>query len=394
MTYRPFRALVHSSGDLMPSIAIRQLSHLRRAGVIVLVTALVVAPSAAFAVQHFSDVPDGAPFATEINAVADAGVAAGFPDGTYHPTDAVKRQAMAAFLYRGFGRVGAGSGGVSLGNPAPASTRAVVASAAMQAGAAGAAATGFVQLDATFQAMTGYLSACPCQMEFSLQQDGSTVGTTRELAVPNTGTESGVALADGAMQVVVPIVGSTARSFQLVAELQDSDVTTVNVTATLTAAYVPFGPDGDNTTTYEAPCPQNESEPNNTQPTANSMTPGCLLGAIDPQSDSDYLTFGISSGQTLRAETRSPEGVGCSGDTFLTLTNVGGTTVGINDDSGIGLCSLLTVSGLPTGTYYLKVTSFGSGESMPYRLTTALTSGSSLTTGGASRDTVTKDHPS
>jgi hypothetical protein len=48
----------------------------------------------------FADVPPGHPFAAEIEWLVDAGVAGGFPDGTFGPGIPVSRQAMAAFLYR------------------------------------------------------------------------------------------------------------------------------------------------------------------------------------------------------------------------------------------------------------------------------------------------------
>lgn len=48
----------------------------------------------------FSDVPTSHPFFLEIEWLADSGVGGGFSDGTFRPTAAVSRQAMAAFLYR------------------------------------------------------------------------------------------------------------------------------------------------------------------------------------------------------------------------------------------------------------------------------------------------------
>jgi len=60
----------------------------------------VARPRAACAVGAFSDVPDAHPFCPEISWMAAHGIAQGYPDGTYRPTAAVTRQAMAAFLYR------------------------------------------------------------------------------------------------------------------------------------------------------------------------------------------------------------------------------------------------------------------------------------------------------
>ena len=48
----------------------------------------------------FSDVPTSSPFYTEITWMADSTISTGYPDGTFHPTANVTRQAMAAFMYR------------------------------------------------------------------------------------------------------------------------------------------------------------------------------------------------------------------------------------------------------------------------------------------------------
>jgi hypothetical protein len=47
---------------------------------------------------RFSDVDDGHPHAGTVNAIADAGVAQGFPDGTFRPDAPVTRAQMATFL--------------------------------------------------------------------------------------------------------------------------------------------------------------------------------------------------------------------------------------------------------------------------------------------------------
>ncbi|MCC5953760.1 MAG: DUF4397 domain-containing protein [Acidimicrobiia bacterium] len=51
-------------------------------------------------VAPFSDVPVDSPFCGEITWMVDQGIATGFPDDTFKPTDAVSRQAAAAFLAR------------------------------------------------------------------------------------------------------------------------------------------------------------------------------------------------------------------------------------------------------------------------------------------------------
>jgi hypothetical protein len=78
----------------------------RRSVALMVGALLLLTPAVVLASHQFPDVPTGHPFHAEIGAVAKAGITAGFPDGGYHPSDPVTRQAMAAFMERGFGRVG------------------------------------------------------------------------------------------------------------------------------------------------------------------------------------------------------------------------------------------------------------------------------------------------
>jgi hypothetical protein len=66
--------------------------------------------------QSFSDVPSTHLFFEEIEEVAGACIAQGFPDGTFRPGDEVKREAMAAFFARAGSRHG---GSVELGGGSP-----------------------------------------------------------------------------------------------------------------------------------------------------------------------------------------------------------------------------------------------------------------------------------
>ena len=87
---------------------------LRRSTGLLLATALITAPAVTLASHIFPDVPTNHPFHDEIATVALAGITAGFQDGGFHPADNVTRQAMAAFMHRGFGRIGTFVGGAPL----------------------------------------------------------------------------------------------------------------------------------------------------------------------------------------------------------------------------------------------------------------------------------------
>lgn len=58
------------------------------------------ATTSVWAAQAFSDVPASHVFHNDIAWLARSGIAEGYTDGTFRPTDPVSRQAMAAFLRR------------------------------------------------------------------------------------------------------------------------------------------------------------------------------------------------------------------------------------------------------------------------------------------------------
>jgi hypothetical protein len=77
---------------------------------VALAMALAVAVPVAWASDLFGDVPNSNPFHDDIGAIARSGVTKGCSATTppnYCPSDNVTREAMAAFMHRGFTRVGA-----------------------------------------------------------------------------------------------------------------------------------------------------------------------------------------------------------------------------------------------------------------------------------------------
>jgi hypothetical protein len=83
----------------------------RSIALIVLSSALVIGVPLAYASDLFTDVPDANPFHNAIGAIARAGITTGktcvppTTPPTYCPEEFVTREAMAAFMHRGYGRV-------------------------------------------------------------------------------------------------------------------------------------------------------------------------------------------------------------------------------------------------------------------------------------------------
>jgi cysteine-rich repeat protein len=108
-----------------------------------------------------------------------------------------------------------------------------------------------------------------------------------------------------------------------------------------------------------------EIEPNDTIATANDFfalaSNGKIKGLISPTSDHDVFAVVIPPGNTgniTAATLDGPAGTICTTnqlDSYLTIYNASGTSLGTDDDSGPGYCSLLTVTGLSPGTYYVEV---------------------------------------
>ncbi|MEO6350652.1 MAG: S-layer homology domain-containing protein, partial [Candidatus Limnocylindrales bacterium] len=117
----------------------------------VIASVAISVPAAVWAVTSFSDVPPSHPFYNEITAVAGAGIAQGFGDGTYKPANSVTRQAMAAFLERGVGRTANAANSAYANN----GLNSEVVAVALDAGATGAGTTGFVHVSASAFVNTG-----------------------------------------------------------------------------------------------------------------------------------------------------------------------------------------------------------------------------------------------
>jgi hypothetical protein len=66
----------------------------------------IAIPAAVWASHDFSDVPTEHQFHSQISAIAGAGITTGCAPGLYCPADPVRRDQMAAFMHRGFSRLG------------------------------------------------------------------------------------------------------------------------------------------------------------------------------------------------------------------------------------------------------------------------------------------------
>lgn len=201
----------------------------------------------------FDDVNENGPFAEHIANVQEAGIATGFPDGTFRPTNPINRQQAATWIDRAASRTALDFADqadehapVSPGDP----TR-ELATIEMSSPAAGDGG-GWVTLEGYFaaatQAPTG--AGCPCAFDAVVVDGSGDDVALGVLTVP--GPESDDERTSAGPVGMTPISGivwlpaGTTETYTLRVTLVDSDVGTVFIAGTLSGQYAPMA-DGEPT---------------------------------------------------------------------------------------------------------------------------------------------------
>jgi hypothetical protein len=215
----------------------------------VIVVVILGIPIAAWAAASFADVPESHPFYDEIEAIKAAGITTGSTEcappvtPAYCPESSVRRDAMAAFMYRGFGRILSSEAfesedlrAVAIGG----TESSLIRLTGMAAGAK-ASGNGYVHVTAT-----GYASesvSCPCLLVLEIV-DG--LGNSKVWPVL---VGAGEVAKPFSFQTVVPWPADTAQLIGLVGQLAFAGTgDEVTVVADLVATYLPFDHTGANTT--------------------------------------------------------------------------------------------------------------------------------------------------
>jgi hypothetical protein len=203
----------------------------------------IALPAAVWASDKFFDVPDDQPFHNQISAIAGAGITTGCGEGNYCPAEFVRRDAMAAFMHRGYGRAAykvlptasvpsaaavptGWSLGITVGLPSNAL----------------AGAAGFIKVDGVVSVCNN--TATQRLVRARLLMDGVAIGgdtTYQSLDVDNSSGECGNLALNG----VARITSSGVHTASV--EIQGGDGASVVANGHLTNTYVPFGSTGTNT---------------------------------------------------------------------------------------------------------------------------------------------------
>jgi hypothetical protein len=231
----------------------------RRSVALLIGLLLLVAPAVVLASHQFPDVPNGGPFHDEIGAIAEAGITTGFDDGTYRPGDPVTRQAMAAFLQRGLGRVGLAIGAApmtsSLDVAAGDTTTAAVPVRPLTITVPGAS-NGFtpqqlVHLQGRiefFTSLSNSAKGCPCQFTAFIRDMTTNAASTAQRQTFESSSTNSLAYTFDVEALFAAPPGP--RTYQLEVRLSARNSTTnaasfnFSTSSSLSAMTFPFGPTG------------------------------------------------------------------------------------------------------------------------------------------------------
>ena len=225
---------------------LRERPRWARLTLVALVAAGVLAVPIAWASHDFTDVPNGHPFHTDITAVKGAGITAGktcVPPGTpptYCPGEPITREAMAAFMRRGGGRM-AQDATADVAANVTGSTILEVEEEDMTVGGVAGTQLVLVQGAVTIDAAA---TGCPCEWRAFLVQDDGTADevVSQPMYVEAEGGDGDIDTTVHVSWAFIAASGSHNYSLQL---QNWNTVNTFNLTgASIRVITAPFDQDG------------------------------------------------------------------------------------------------------------------------------------------------------
>ena len=209
----------------------------------VLVAGVVGVPMA-WATHSFSDVPDSSPHHADVDRIAGAGITAGCAPGLYCPADPVRRDQMASFMGRGFGRLATTPPGGFL--PLTDTGWTTLNTLTITTGGV-PGRTGFVKLDAAVSARIQSTTGCPCGAHFHIQNvTDDTVTDHSFTQIDALGAGSSFGFDSTGLTWVVQVQSGTTYTFAVRGRRENS-AASVSGRGVLTALYAPFGSQGSST---------------------------------------------------------------------------------------------------------------------------------------------------
>lgn len=205
--------------------------------------ALIAGPALVLASHQFTDVPNSQPFHADIGAIKDAGITGGCSATTYCPADTVKRDAMAAFMHRGFGRAGMATQTSSISTMATSGRINIVSLQVTVPGVTGVGATQFVSVTGVLTQYGHGVTGCPCEVDYYLKNE------TTGISGPALYFLQGAADMEGGSHPISWVFAAApgVHTYTLVAQVWDATSNLSIDYSTIVAETSPFGPTGGST---------------------------------------------------------------------------------------------------------------------------------------------------
>ena len=218
-----------------------------RIATLVVASSLIGGLAATAAGAAFNDVPTESRYAEHVTNVQQAGIATGFRDGSFRPTEPLNRQQAATWIDRAASRSALDFADLSgeFDPLTPADPDRALATVEMTSPATGSGG-GWVTLQGYVAAASGDATGagCPCALDVEVVDGDGDVVALSVLTAPGPESDDerqsagpvGIAPLSG----IVFLPGGTSDTYTLVVHLVDSDVSELLVAGTLSANYAPM----------------------------------------------------------------------------------------------------------------------------------------------------------
>jgi hypothetical protein len=222
-----------------------------RIAAIALVSSLGGGLVATAAGATFNDVPTEGQFAEHIDSVQEAGIATGFNDGSFRPTNALNRQQAAAWIDRSASRTGFDLADLpSEHTPlTPADPELTLATLEMTSPATSVGG-GWVNIQGFVATASAdpHGEGCPCAIDIKVLNSADDVVALSALTTPGPESDDERTFAGpvgvSPVTATVFLPGGSTETYRLVVTLQDSDVQAVYALGTIAGDYAPMA-DGE-----------------------------------------------------------------------------------------------------------------------------------------------------
>jgi hypothetical protein len=195
----------------------------------------------------FNDVPAESQFSEHITNVQEAGIATGYPDGSFRPTSPINRQQAASWVNRvasrsalDFADASGEHAPVTPGDPTRVLATVEMASPAASTGGGWVTLQGYVAAAAANPTGAG----CPCAFDVEVRNSEGDVVAVSVMTVPGTESDDERTFAgpvgSAPLSGIVFLPGNTEETYSLEVTLVDTDVASVFVAGTLSATYAPM----------------------------------------------------------------------------------------------------------------------------------------------------------